>query len=160
MWGGREGGEEVNRRRRGGWRRDVEAPARIRARERGREWNEIIGGQGSEVEDGGKKRGLSHTFPLFLTSKIPPVRRNYSPPLKRTALLRCCFIPRSPLPPWQLFLIPSEVNGLGNEAFRGSPIMHFLLCVPFAAKSAVSTFSLTVVIGSSFSLPHSEHIIF
>lgn len=111
-------------------------------------------------EDGGKKRGLSHTFPLFLTSKIPPVRRNYSPPLKRTALLRCCFIPRSPLPPWQLFLIPSEVNGLGNEAFRGSPIMHFLLCVPFAAKSAVSTFCLTVVIGSSFSLPHSEHIIF
>lgn len=99
----------------------MEAPARIRARERGREWNEIIGGQGSEVEDGGKKRGLSHTFPLFLTSKIPPVRRNYSPPLKRTALLRCCFIPRSPLPPWQLFLIPSEVNGLGNEAFRGSP---------------------------------------
>lgn len=66
--------------------------------ERGRESNEIIGGQGREVEDGGKKWGLSHTFPLFLTSKILPVRRNYSPPLKRTALVRHCFIPRSALP--------------------------------------------------------------
>lgn len=50
----------------------MEAPARIRARERGREGNEIIAGQGSEVEDGGKKWGLSHTFPLFPDFKDSP----------------------------------------------------------------------------------------
>lgn len=48
----------------------------------------------------------------------------------------------------------------GNEAYRGSPIMHFPLYVPFAAIAAVTTFCLTLAIGTSISLPPTEHIIF
>lgn len=78
--------------------------------------------------------GYPKPSPLFLTSKILPVRRNHSPPLKRTALLRHCFIPRSALPPWKRFLIPSEANALVNEAFRGSPSIYFVLHIPYCCN--------------------------
>lgn len=133
----------------------------LRGSERGREEesNEVVGGQGSEGEDGGKK---SQTRPpLFLTSKILPVRRNHSPPLKRTALLRHCFIPRSALPQWKLVLIPSEANALVNEAFRGSPSIDFVLhTFLIAAIPVVSTSSLTFATALSFRFPRSERVIF
>ncbi len=103
-------------------------------------------------EDRGKGRGASPffftlTFPLFLTSKNLPVRRNYSPPLNRTALLHHWFLPTSPLPlqppTWPHLLIASKQNSLVNgvlralysnsaafiaDAFR----VWILLCMPVA----------------------------
>lgn len=87
--------------------------------------------------------------PVFLTSKILPVRRNHSPPLKRTALLRHRFIPRSAPPPWKLFLIPSEANALVNEAFRGSPSIYFALHIPYCCNPCGFYFKPHLCDGSS-----------
>lgn len=95
--------------------------------EGGIERNKEVGREERRGEDRGKRWGgispfFTLTFPLFLTSKNLLVRRNYSPPLNRTALLHHCFLPTGP-PPLQPpsrphLLTASRENGLVNGMLR------------------------------------------